>query len=381
MNREWGTADEITAMAKEAFRQERAIHRLEGWFLIKEIQQKHESETTGMSAEAAAAHLLCRVAEELPLSIGDQALFAGTQRDAFARSYALINPAFEVETFSGYCDPTAVFDDIEPDGEITAERIAAQREHSGQSAFVRALRAAYAAAEPDTAEVVYFIEQVTGHIVPDLRRAIREGLAVLISEAEAKAAADSEKAANYRAMARAMEAALILARRYAALAQRETERADGRRREQLALMARTLRKVPAAGADTLYEAIQSFILLWQAMCIEQAPNPFAFSVGSADRLFEPYRATDGLEREEAAALFKHLLVFFNVGDRSWAISQNLMVGGRDTEGRDLTNPTTYALLDAYYDMNLPQPILSVKLHQNTPRKLYEELGRFFAEVR
>ena len=44
---------------------------------------------------------------------------------------------------------------------------------------------------------------------------------------------------------------------------------------------------------------------------------------------------------------------------------------------DLTNPSTYALLDAYYDMNLPQPILSVKLHRNTPDKLYEEMGRFF----
>ena len=28
-------------------------------------------------------------------------------------------------------------------------------------------------------------------------------------------------------------------------------------------------------------------------------------------------------------------------------------------------------------MNLPQPILSVKLHKNTPDKLYEEMGRFF----
>ena len=35
------------------------------------------------------------------------------------------------------------------------------------------------------------------------------------------------------------------------------------------------------------------------------------------------------------------------------------------------------LLDAYYAMNFPQPILSVKLHNNTPKQLYEELGRFF----
>ena len=38
---------------------------------------------------------------------------------------------------------------------------------------------------------------------------------------------------------------------------------------------------------------------------------------------------------------------------------------------------SYAIMDAYYDMNLPQPILSVKLHKNTPQKLYEEMGRFF----
>ena len=68
---------------------------------------------------------------------------------------------------------------------------------------------------------------------------------------------------------------------------------------------------------------------------------------------------------------------FNVADRNWAISQNLIIGGRDLDGSDLTNPTSYALFDAYYDMNLPQPILSVKLHKNTPDRLYEEMGRFF----
>ena len=78
-----------------------------------------------------------------------------------------------------------------------------------------------------------------------------------------------------------------------------------------------------------------------------------------------------MDREEAAALFKHLLVFFNVADRSWAISQNLIVGGKSNDGEDLTNLSSYALLDAYYDMNLPQPILSVKLHKNTPKELYE----------
>ncbi|MBQ8026897.1 MAG: hypothetical protein IJ261_02145, partial [Clostridia bacterium] len=98
--------------------------------------------------------------------------------------------------------------------------------------------------------------------------------------------------------------------------------------------------------------------------------------GNADRIFEPYRAMSGESREEAAELFRHFLVFFNVGDRSWAISQNVLISGRDVEGNDLTNEMSYAIMDAYYDMNLPQPILSVKLHKNTPEKLYREMGKF-----
>ena len=113
------------------------------------------------------------------------------------------------------------------------------------------------------------------------------------------------------------------------------------------------------------------------MCIEQAPNPFAFSVGNADRIFEPYCEMSGLDRESAAALFSHLLAFYNVADRSWAISQNLILSGRDIAGNDLTSTMTYAIMDAYYQMNFPQPILSVKLHKNSPDKLYGEMGRFF----
>ena len=34
-------------------------------------------------------------------------------------------------------------------------------------------------------------------------------------------------------------------------------------------------------------------------------------------------------------------------------------------------------MNAYLDMNLPQPILSAKLHKNTPDELYAAMGRFF----
>ena len=118
-------------------------------------------------------------------------------------------------------------------------------------------------------------------------------------------------AANLRAMARSLKCAVKLAHRYAAIA--EEKAAEN---EVYALMAHTLRHVPEFGARNTYEAMQSFLLLWQVMCVEQAPNPFAFSVGNADRIFEPYRAADGLTRAEASALFRHFLVFFNVASEA-----------------------------------------------------------------
>ena len=367
---------QIVDMAKALFREERAMKRLDGWFFAREAAM---AEPGAGTPEQNAASELRRMIEALPISISANAVFAGTQRDAFARTYALINPAFQVETFCGYCDPTGVFDDIVPNEEIPQERIDALRRKTTESAYVQDLLKVYDDFGNYTNEVVFFVEQVTGHVIPDFRAALAEGVDALKARAEVRLAdaGDETQKKNLGAMIDAMDCALRLAERYADLARAQLSEADAARKPQLELMIETLERVPRQGARSLYEAMQSFMLLWQVMCLEQAPNPFALSVGNADRIFEPYRAMTDLSREETAALFSCLLVFFNVGDRSWAISQNLLIGGRDVDGNDLTNPTTYAMLDAYYEMNLPQPILSVKLHRNTPDELYRAMGRFF----
>ena len=366
-----------TEKAKLLFKEERAINHLEGWFIVKETEQKADEKYCSLPPMRRAAEKFREAVKVLPLSISDYAIFAGTQRDAFARSYALINPTFRVETFAGYCDPTAVYNDIDPTEEFPKERIEALRELDKQTDYVKTLSAVYKDCEKLTGEVAFFVEQVTGHLIPDMRYALKYGIKKMLSDIEEKQKeANDEQKDNYEAMKIALDCALILAKRYKEIAEEKLAVAEGERKEELTLLVNTLAKVPENGAETLYEAIQSFIILWETMCLEQAPNPFAFSVGNADRIFEPYRANENLTREETAALFKHFLVFFNVADRSWAISQNLIVSGRDKDGNDLTNASTYALLDAYYEMNLPQPILSVKLHKNTPEKFYSELGRF-----
>lgn len=373
------TPDLILEQARNLFAEERAIKRLDGWFLTREIAMRFVQENPAMPTVLQAAGTLRRIVEELPLSLSENAVFAGTQRDAFAKSYALINPNFRVSTFNGYCDPTAVFSDIQPNDEFSAERIERVRAWFQETPYVTQLSAVYREAERDTAEVAYFIEQVTGHLIPDFRAALQTGLEPMMERLNTRrdAEGDGEKRNQYEAMRVAMEAVLILAGRYAGLARAQMMFVEEPRREQLRRMIDSLESAPRHGAKNLRDAVQLYLLLWQAMCLEQAPNPFAFSVGNADRIFEPYRALENLSREETAALLAHFLVFFNVGDRSWAISQNILISGRDGAGNDLTNPTTYALLDAYFAMNMPQPILSVKLHAHTPDALYEEMGRFF----
>ncbi|MBQ3848729.1 MAG: hypothetical protein II748_07780 [Clostridia bacterium] len=379
MTNEFYDAKYVSEEAKALFKEERAKKRVDGWFIAREIVCDMQSGLAGLSKEMRAARELEAIIEGLPLTLSDNAIFAGSQSDAFARSYALINPSFKVETFSGYCDPTAVYGDIEPNEEFTKERIERVKTFAKNSEYVKKLTAVYDKYDDYTSEVAFFIEQVTGHIIPDFRPVLKNGLNSIISELDLKIASEDDpiKKDNYASMKITLRAALNLAKRYEKIAREKAQIAEGARKGQLLRLAETLSRVPAEGSRTLFEAIQSYMLLWEVMCMEQAPNPFAFSVGNADRIFEPYRAAEGLSREDASSLFKHFLVFFNVGDRSWAISQNLLISGRDLEGNDLTNKTSYALLDAYYDMNLPQPILSVKLHANTPDSLYEELGRFF----
>jgi len=373
------TDGEIGQLAQERFQEERRIQRLDGWFLVKEIRRACDLKYRALPSEIRAAETVRDIVVGIPLSISGKAIFAGSQDDAFARSYALINPAFKVSAFTGYCDPTAVFEAIEPDEVFTRARIDALREYEKTLPFIEKLNQAYALAGDSTEEAVFFVEQVTGHLIPDFKPVLAQGVSGLIAtlDEQRETSSDRSKRTCYEAMKIALNSVVLLAGRYAACAHEQQASAQGKHKESLILLEATLKWVPNHPARNLYEAIQAFLLLWQVMCLEQAPNPFAFSVGNADRLFEPYRQMRGSSRAASAALFKHFLTFFNVGDRSWAISQNVMVGGKALDGTDLTNPCSHALLDAFFEMNLPQPILSVKLHRNTPVALYQEMGRFF----
>ena len=348
----------------------RSQRRMTGWFVAQEnkMNVREEMRAAGKDPDAAEnqAELLCECVRRLPLSIPRGSVIAGTQDDAFSPSYALINPAFQVETFAGYCDPVAVYDDLAPDDEFPAERIAKVRKYFSGTPYVKALNEVYRKGGEAIHEVVYFVEPVTGHVIPDFRAIMKSGVAALPA------------AGGYGKTIRdSAQAAVILANRYADLAEKlMRERSDDPAEvERLRLIAANCRRVPEHGAENFQQAVQSYALSWQVMCLEQAPNPYAFSLGNIDRMFAPY--AEGCEFADQVVLIRSLLAFLMVGRRCWAISQNVLLGGRDLAGNDMTNETTYAILQAFFESNYPQPALSVRLHRNTPREFYAALEKFY----
>lgn len=342
------------------------------WFYVQE-HKKHIIETMwneGKTVESPAgqAEVLCRLAEVIPVELPPGSVFAGTQDVAFSPSYALINPAFKVETFEGYCDPCAMYNDVVITPDLTQERVDAVRKFFESDGYTKELYAHYKKFLTETCEVAFFMEPVTGHTIPDVRPFLAEGVAAIQKKTHGEYGASMHTALN---------AVLILAERYRKLALEQAVAADDAyEKQRLTEMADRLERVPREGARTLPEAMQSFILLWEVMVLEQAPNPYAFSVGNMDRIFAPYLGDTAYE--DVVAYFRHVLAFFIVGSRGWAISQNIMVGGSDAEHHDLSSQVTDAVLDAFFASNDPQPALSAKIHAGTSDAFFEKIGRFFA---
>jgi len=197
--------------------------RLDGWFFIQEIRMKNLKQlmknSKRYSKAQIQAELLDEVIRRIKLEIRTGKVFAGTEDDAFSRTYALINPDFKVETFEGYCDVTAVYDDITPNKKtgITRERIQKVRNFWAEHEYAKQLSNVYKCTGIETKEVVYFVEQVTGHTIFDFRPALENGLEYIIKKANQKkklCRKNSEKAKFYDAVIKSLKAAVNLAERY-----------------------------------------------------------------------------------------------------------------------------------------------------------------------
>ena len=176
------------------------------------------------------------------------------------------------------------------------------------------------------------------------------------------------------------QAAITYAKRYAALAAEEAEKeTDPVRKEELRVIAANCEKVPAKPAETFYEACQSFWFVQELLQTESSGH--SISPGRFDQYMYPYYKKDldegRITREAAQELLDCIWIKLNDlnkcrdagsadGFAGYSLFQNLIAGGQDEEGLDVTNDLSFMCLEASMHVMLPQPSLSVRIWNKTP---------------
>ena len=220
-----------------------------------------------------------------------------------------------------------------------------------------------------------------------------EVLAIGFSGIKAKAQAELDKLCladgDYQKKSRFLEAVMIscdaaieYARRYARLALKEAEECtDPVRKRELLQIAQNCANVPEKGATGFYEACQSFWFVQQLLQIESSGH--SISPGRFDQYMYPYYQKDmesgRITREFAQELMDCIWVKLNdlnkcrdaasaEGFAGYSLFQNLIAGGQNEEGIDVTNDLSFMSIQASMHVFLPQPSLSVRVWNGTPHE-------------
>ena len=178
------------------------------------------------------------------------------------------------------------------------------------------------------------------------------------------------------------QAVIEYAQRYAALAEKmAAECSDPVRKEELQIIALNCSRVPAKGANGFYEACQSFWFVQQLIQLESSGH--SISPGRFDQYMYPYYKKDldngNITREFAQELMDCIWVKLNdlnkcrdaasaEGFAGYSLFQNLIAGGQNKDGEDVTNDLSIMSIQASMHVHLPQPSLSVRVWNGSPHE-------------
>ncbi|MDR2476770.1 MAG: formate C-acetyltransferase/glycerol dehydratase family glycyl radical enzyme, partial [Treponema sp.] len=244
-------------------------------------------------------------------------------------------------------------------------------------------------------------DHAQGHICPDCAGWLAAGPAGFLAEARSNMAKNPGKADFYRAVALVMEGVGRFMIRYAELAESKAgskteSRAGGaapdpEAQENFLEVSRICRALAERPAGSFREAVQSLWFLFVILHLES--NASSFSPGRMDQWLYPYykkdRDSGRLADEEALELIECLWIKFNqivyMRNRNSAryfagfpIGFNIAIGGQDESGGDFVNELSFLILKAQEHLGLPQPNLSVRLHEKTSDALLLEAVRVVA---
>ena len=235
----------------------------------------------------------------------------------------------------------------------------------------------------------YFYNGV-GHVNVNYRRVIEEGLDSIIGQCREGLAGLDRGQGDYisrrnflEAVIESCEAVETYARRYSDLALREAaECTDSVRKAELLKIADACDHVPAHPARDFHEACQAFWFVQQLLQLESSGH--SISPGRFDQymypLFRQGMDDGSLTLEKAQELLDCIWVKLNdlnkvrdaasaEGFAGYGLFQNLIVGGQDEQGMDVTNELSYMCLEAQLHVRLPQPSLSIRVWNLTPHAL------------
>lgn len=208
------------------------------------------------------------------------------------------------------------------------------------------------------------------NICPDYGETIRNGLLLKkrLAEEKLKEEITPEQAEFYRCAIHSIDAVLDLTQRY---------REEALRKGNLAAAA-VLERVPAYGARTFREALQSLRILQFSLWCE---GNYHNVLGRFDQYMFPYLKADldagRLTREEAFELLQEFFISLNVdsdlypGIQQGDNGQSLMLGGVDRNGISCFNLLSEMCLDACRELKLIDPKINLRVSGDTPFPVYE----------
>jgi formate C-acetyltransferase len=220
-----------------------------------------------------------------------------------------------------------------------------------------------------------------GHFHPDYVKLFSTGICGIIEEIRSRQSQlglTDEQSAFYEACRIAMTGMSGFARRVAAACETMAgiQKANPRPWRKLAAICRRVSTEPPT---TFHEAVQLMFLALIALWF--GDDHYLTTPGRMDQTLWPFYEADiasgRITRREAFEVICCLYVQLN--RILWPGSAvSVMVGGRDGQGRDVTNELTYLCLAARLATRLIYPTVGVACHRGTPDELMDFCTRMVA---
>ena len=357
--------------------------------LITESYKETEGEPIITRRAKAFAHIL----HNIPIIIRDNELIVGSS--TIAPRGCQTFPEFSYEWLEAELDTVATrtADPFEIAEETKAELKEADKYWKGKT--TSELATSYMA--PEAIKAIehniftpgnYFYNGV-GHVTVKYWEVLETGFEGIMEKARKELDGCSVGDGNYARKSHFLEAVILsckavidYAGRYAKLAQEiAAQTSDPVRKQELLVIAENCSRVPAKGAQNFYEACQSFWFVQQLLQMESSGH--SISPGRFDQYMYPYYKKDmeagTITREFAQELMDCIWVKLNdlnkcrdaasaEGFAGYSLFQNLIAGGQNKEGEDVTNDLSVMCIQASMHVHLPAPSLSVRVWNGSPHE-------------